>query len=161
MIKLTQIRLYQPEDKEQLIILWLKQQVYHYQLDPEYYPQPSPVMREQISFQIKKFLEDEKSKIVVAEDGGVLLGFAVFIITEDSSIDSKGIFCYLDELFVDETDRGKGIGQRIFSYIENFLEKKGVFCIKVNSAIQNKIAFNFYKKAGFKEKSFSMIKFLK
>lgn len=82
-------------------------------------------------------------KAFVAEDGGRIIGFALYYIRYSTW---KGCRMYLEDLLVTESYRGRGIGRLLFDkLIEEAKEKK--FSGMVWQVLEwNEPGINFYKK---------------
>ncbi len=76
---------------------------------------------------------------------------ALFNLTESFAIFAKGNYVIINELFVVESERGKGIGTEIIHFIEGFSAKKNWQRIDVSSPSHERFdsTFNFYKRHGF------------
>jgi len=59
----------------------------------------------------------------VAEEGGSLVGFAIFLMHE-ATWQAEPI-CYLEDLYVDETIRGKGVGRALIQNLIDLGHQKG------------------------------------
>lgn len=57
----------------------------------------------------------------------------------------------LDDIFVEEDYRGKGIGTKLMSYLVSEAIDKNVVNITLEVRISNEIARNMYKRFGFRE----------
>lgn len=57
----------------------------------------------------------------------------------------------LDDIFVEESYRGKGIGIKLMSYLVSEAIDKNVVNITLEVRVSNEIARNLYKKFGFRE----------
>jgi GNAT superfamily N-acetyltransferase len=84
----------------------------------------------------------------VAEENGVILGFALYYIRYSTW---KGQAMYLEDILVTETARGKGIGKLLMDRLIEEAREKGFSRIIWQVLEWNEPAINFYKKynAGF------------
>ena len=62
----------------------------------------------------------------------------------------QGVEYYLDELYVDPDHQGRGVGTRFLQLIEEDIKKRGLSGIYLETD-NDKLAYGFYKKKGFKE----------
>lgn len=69
----------------------------------------------------------------------------------------KGLIAYLEDAVVHSEYRNKKIGKLIVDYLIELAKEKGCYKIKLDCSKNN---FFFYKKLGFKENGFSMVKSL-
>jgi GNAT superfamily N-acetyltransferase len=79
----------------------------------------------------------------VAEEGNVLLGFALYYIRYSTW---KGQRMYLEDIVVTEAARGKGIGRLLFDKLIEEAKQKAFSGIVWQVLEWNEPAINFYKK---------------
>lgn len=94
------------------------------------------------------------TKIFVAEENGKLLGVATFYLLPNLRHGwHRG---HIEDFYVAETARGKGVGTKIFDAIKNYCKNNNIKVIKLDSAIELEDAHKFYEKNGgkFKEQMF-------
>lgn len=63
--------------------------------------------------ELEKIIEDDKVISVLAESCGEILGLCIVTIRNKSGMVEKKI-AYMDDLCVDESVRGRGIGKKLF-----------------------------------------------
>ena len=80
---------------------------------------------------------------LVAEDNGVVIGFALYYIRYSTW---KGQRMYLEDLLVTEQARGKGIGKLLFDALIQEAKDKNLNGIVWQVLDWNEPAINFYKK---------------
>ncbi len=99
----------------------------------------------------KKFLQDrfkkEDSIIFVVSNKEVLVGFAQ-LYPSFSSVSMKLIWI-LNDLFVDESYRKKGIAKLLISAAENFAKGTGAVRIILSTQVSNTIAQSLYESLGY------------
>lgn len=78
--------------------------------------------------------------------GGNNVGYCVTMKTY--SVEAGGITIWIDELFVLEEYRSKGLGRELFKYIEENGDKK-LRRIRLEVELENGRAISLYKKMGF------------
>ena len=95
---------------------------------------------------------DPEQEIVVAEDDGVICGFAVLhhINKPENSFMKERDFIDIDEFCVDKDHRRKGAASAMVSFIKEFAKEKGFKRIELNMWEFNQNALAFYEAAGFK-----------
>jgi len=93
----------------------------------------------------------------VAEENNEIIGFAIGRIKEKDHkvIDREG---YLEEFFVKEPMRGKGIGTKLFDRIVEEFKIKGCKSIGTDAYATNTKALDYYKKLGFNERVVQLIR---
>lgn len=71
------------------------------------------------------------------------------IIASVFSVEFKGEAAFLDELFIEEEFRGKGIGLKAVEFAEKYAIKKGYKALRLEVEHTNNIARELYNKMGF------------
>lgn len=101
---------------------------------------------------IKVIWNDPEQEIVVAEDDGVICGFAVLhhINKPENPFMKERDFIDIDEFCVDKDHRRKGAASEMVSFIKEFAREKGFKRIELNMWEFNQDALAFYEAAGFK-----------
>jgi GNAT superfamily N-acetyltransferase len=86
------------------------------------------------------------AEVVLAEDAGVPLGFALFFHTFSTFLGQPGI--YLEDLFVVPEARGRGVGRALLAHLARVAEERG--CGRVEWAVLdwNAPAIRFYDSLG-------------
>jgi GNAT superfamily N-acetyltransferase len=86
----------------------------------------------------------------VAEQEGRLIGYllAAFVF----SFEYGGRMAEVDEFFVDEASRGRGIGRRMLETARQALQQAGCAALQLQVADANRQAQNFYSSLGFAPK---------
>ena len=79
----------------------------------------------------------------VAEESGIILGFALYYIRYSTW---KGQAMYLEDILVTESARGKGVGKLLFDRLIDESKEKGFKRIVWQVLEWNDPAINFYKK---------------
>ena len=94
-------------------------------------------------------LNDASKPIFVFDDGGVL-GYAFCQITEvkDNQLLEDIKTLYIDDICVDETVRGQGVGKALYEYILDYARTKGCYNVTLNVWNCNPGAMAFYEKLG-------------
>ena len=142
------IRFAEENELEQVNVLRKQVNVLHVAGKPEVFkPGFGPELRDFI-FAIWK---DPEQKIVVAEEDGVICGFAVIhhIFKAGSPFMKERDFLDIDEFCVDETHRRKGVATQMIEFIKDFAKEKGFHRIELNMWEFNESALAFYEAAGF------------
>ena len=82
-------------------------------------------------------------EIIVAEDGGSIVGMALYYF---GYCTWKGKMLYLDDLVVSEKFRGKGVGKQLFEAVIQEAREQEAKQIRFHVLDWNDPAINFYKK---------------
>ncbi len=100
--------------------------------------------------QLKEIISDDSRPIFAAEEDGRILGYAFCVITEHKNdnilTDIKTL--YIDDLCVDENERGKHIGKALFEHTVNYAKEIGCYNVTLNVWSCNPSAQRFYEKMG-------------
>ena len=94
------------------------------------------------------FSDRPAAEVIIAEDNGKPLGFALFFHNYSTFLAQRGI--YLEDLFVKPEARGKGVGFALLSALARIaLERE---CARLEWAVLdwNQLAIDFYKRIGAK-----------
>ena len=112
--------------------------------------------------ELVEIVKDDNRPIFVAEDDGVVMGYAFCVITDrkDDNVltDIKNL--YIDDLCVDENVRGGHIGTRLYEYVLDFAKKNGFYNVTLNVWAGNDSALKFYEHIGLKVQKIGMEKIL-
>lgn len=94
--------------------------------------------------------DDSRPIFCMADENGRVQGYAFCIflqhIGDNILTDVKTL--YIDDLCVDETLRGKHIGQQLFEYVKAFAKESGCYNLTLNVWSCNESARRFYEKCG-------------
>lgn len=111
--------------------------------------------------ELELIIKNDKTPIFVAVDeSDTVLGYAFCVyeeIKDDKSLmDRKSL--YIDDLCVDENQRGKYIGTHIYEYVLEEARKNGCYHITLNVWTLNESAMKFYEKCGMEPLKITMEK---
>ncbi len=100
---------------------------------------------------LRIILSDPKTPVFAAiDDDGEFAGYC-FCIVEDHSgyVNLHPIkTLYIDDLCVDEGQRGKHVGQQLFEYVKSFAKDNGFYNVTLNVWSCNPGAHKFYEAMG-------------
>lgn len=103
------IRAALPADKQRWLVLW--------QGYLDFYQTELSAEQSELTWQ--RILDPEfNMKCAVALDDGVIVGFTTYNL--QNSTWSENGHCYLEDLFVDSTVRGKGVGRALIEYVKSY-----------------------------------------
>ena len=95
----------------------------------------------------KKVIKDENNILLCFYEDNIIKGF-IFI----KPIKNNNENGYLiDSLYVEEEFRNKSIAKKLIKEAIKYINNKNVKFIEINTLYDNVIAYNIYKKLGFKE----------
>lgn len=102
----------------------------------------------------RKYFEDrlkQKDAVcLVAEEDGQVIGYLVAF-TDTFSFRSRNPICEIENMFIEESYRNKGMGRALVTELKQILKKRGVKRIRVESGSDNEGAIAFYKAMGLKD----------
>jgi len=81
--------------------------------------------------------------------GGEAVGY--FVLTLGYSLEFRGRTAFIDELFIKEGYRGKGIGMRALEFLKDTARELGVTALRLEVERKNASAHGLYRKAGFED----------
>ena len=101
---------------------------------------------------LQALLQDKDRPIFIAEEDGQVLGYGFCILekTRSNPVLMDHFTCYIDDLCVDETLRGRGVGKAIYREIVAFARELGCDSITLNVWSFNENAQKFYESLGLK-----------
>ena len=99
--------------------------------------------------------------VFVAEVDGRIIGHVIVSgNTLRPPLFVHGKEAFIDEIFVEESYRRKGIGTKLLEEAEAWAKKRGIFSIGLFVSTKNKGAFSAYRKSGFFEHHMKMSKII-
>ena len=98
----------------------------------------------------RNLLSEANSYILVAEIEGIIVGFVNF--TTRKTILHRGLSGLIDELIIDKSHRGKGIGKQLLSSAIEKSRQLGCCEVEVSTEKTNIKAREFYRQCGFTER---------
>lgn len=107
-------------------------------------------------------LNDDTKPIFVYEENNIILGYAFCVIidhkNDHSLVNYKSL--YIDDLCVNISTRGKGIGKQLYEYVLDFAKSIGCYNVTLNVWACNDSALKFYGKIGMHVQKIGMEKIL-
>jgi len=106
--------------------------------------------------------KNEDSLILIAECDSQPVGYALGrIYNEDETADNgTGRMGLLDEIFIEDSARGLGIGNKLIDETIKWMKEKGINRVKLHAYSWNTKAKKHYERKGFKEYAVSYEMFL-
>jgi GNAT superfamily N-acetyltransferase len=84
--------------------------------------------------------------VLFAEMDGKVVGFCIYFLTFSSFLARPGI--WLDDLFVDESARGRGAGKALLAYLGKFADQRDYGRVEWVTAAHNAKGLAFYQRNG-------------
>lgn len=110
-----------------------------------------PVFAKDHQERVLKMMEDPEQDVLVEEENGQLLGFAMveYIKREETNNIYAVHEAHIVEIGVDETSQGKGIGTALIQAVKDAAKVRGCRSVQLDVWEFNKSALRFYEKLGF------------
>ncbi len=110
-----------------------------------------PVFAKDHQERVLKMMEDPEQDVLVEEENGQLLGFAMaeYIKREETNSIYAVHGAHIVEIGVDETSQGKGIGTALIQAVKDAAKVRGCRSVQLDVWEFNKSALRFYEKLGF------------
>lgn len=108
--------------------------------------------------ELRALLGDDARPIFVAEREGEVCGYAFCILqrhTADNILTDIRTL-YLDDLCVDESARGQGVGRALFAYVRDYAKRSGCYNLTLNVWACNESALHFYERCGLHPQKFGL-----
>ena len=100
--------------------------------------------------QLLEIFQNPTTPVFVAEEDGLVLGYVFCILQETRG--AKAMFdhttLYIDDLCVDESARGKGVGKILYDYTIDYARSIGCHNVTLHVWEKNPGARTFYEKMG-------------
>lgn len=111
---------------------------------------------------VRALISDQSKPVFVCDDGGKVKGYAICMFKESSgdSLMQDIRTLYIDDICVDESARGKGVGKLLYNAAADFAKASGCYNVTLNVWACNPAAMEFYKKCGLVPQKTTMEKIL-
>lgn len=108
--------------------------------------------------ELSHIIADKSTPVLVAVKGDEVVGHGFCVLKEAGEngvlVNNKSL--YIDDICVDENQRGKHIGSAICGEIMKLASKEGCYNVTLNVWCLNSSAIEFYKSLGFKPQKIVM-----
>lgn len=99
--------------------------------------------------ELEEILLQEQRPVFVAVDGETLLGYAFCVFQQPQGNNMQLVrTLYIDDLCVDEKNRGQHVGKQLYDYVLEYAKKNGCYNVTLNVWACNESARRFYDKCG-------------
>lgn len=112
--------------------------------------------------ELSEIIADDSRPIFVAKEDGKVLGycFCIFQQHRDNNILTDIKTLYIDDLCVDEAERGKHVGTALYNFASEFARENGCYNVTLNVWSCNEGAQKFYEALGMAPQKIYMEKIL-
>lgn len=100
---------------------------------------------------MEEHLASDRSEILVADDGGRVVGYALGTILENPPVVPHQFYGYFSDLAVTASGRRRGIGTRLTEALHAWFRSRRLPYVQVNVAARNDGARAFWRRAGYGE----------
>lgn len=94
-------------------------------------------------------MRDQNSIVLVAEKEGGLVGYCMAYVEKSLPVHKMKEHGYISDVYVDESERGKGLASELVRRMLDFFREKGVKAVQITVAVRNEKAQKFWGKLGF------------
>lgn len=109
---------------------------------------PGPPLPEAYQRAFREVDADPRQHLLVAEVDGRIVGTVVLIIVPNLSYQGRP-WAELENMVVDESHRGRGIGEALVRRAESFARDAGCYKLTLTSSKRRTDAHRFYERLGF------------
>ncbi len=109
---------------------------------------------------LRGHLGKEDKLCLVAEVGGHAVGFLVGSVDLRPGIFMERAYGHISDVYVQEPQRGKGVGKALVTEVMAWFETKRVGRVRLQTDARNTLGFEFWKKLGFQTTVFTMDKLM-
>ena len=150
-----EIRKAAPAEIPQILKLLVQVNMVHHNGRPDLFKGPATKYSEA---ELKRLLQDETRPVFVCMNGDTLLGYAFCILKEvkDDQLLESCKTLYVDDLCVDETSRGNGVGKALMTHAVQYAKDCGCHNVTLNVWSFNEKAMRFYQSFGMHEQRRTM-----
>ncbi|MBT5021662.1 GNAT family N-acetyltransferase [Candidatus Woesearchaeota archaeon] len=111
-----------------------------------------PMSKEGKKYFIKRITKDNGLAILaVDENSGKVAGYLIGAACNAQSHRKKMIVANLENMFVKEEFRSRGIGTKLYNEFLKWSQEKNANRIKVEASAKNDLAIKFYRRQGFED----------
>jgi len=144
------IRPLKANEVDKLLVLWKE-----FMNDPSAIDGPLIIADDENTGKMREFVgklvAEEPRQVLVAEEGGELVGYLIFQKQAKMALRTIRQWGYISDLYVDPSFRSRGIGKALLKRCLAELESLGVSHVRLNVWSENHRAMRLYKESGFRE----------
>ena len=135
------------EDVDTIVELWKQLMDFHQKRDRHFTRSPTgpSIFAKFVTDQIEK----EDSLVLVAEEEGAIVAYCLAITETHSPVFAKPRHAEIIDLFVTESHRQRGIGERLVREVEHWFSQRGIDRIEARVAVRNEVSTHFWRKIGY------------
>lgn len=152
-----EIRRAEKRDIPELLRLLVQVDMVHHGIRPDLFNGPATKYTAE---ELEELLRDDARPVFVLPkgEGGALLGYCFCVLQEHAGdnvlTDIRTL--YIDDLCVDEAERGRGAGERLYRHAVGYARSLGCYNVTLNVWAGNDAAERFYRRMGMKPQKTGM-----
>ncbi|MDQ1593062.1 MAG: hypothetical protein QOG71_3689 [Pyrinomonadaceae bacterium] len=128
----------------------------HYDFDPRRFLAARPRTPSDYASFLGAQLEDADKAVLVADDGGDVIGYAFAAVEGYDYMSLRGPAGVLHDVIVDPEHRGRGVGRLLLEATLAFLRSRGVPRVVLSTAERNEGAQRLFARMGFRRTMIEM-----
>lgn len=148
-IAMNRVRRAQKKDIARIMDLLVQVDMVHHIGRPDIFKGPATKYNET---QLAKIIEDDTTPVFVCvdEDDRVIgHAFCIYKQVKDDNVLTDIRTLYIDDICVDEEERGKHVGTALYEHVMEHAKKEGFYNVTLNVWSCNPQALKFYEALGF------------
>ncbi len=114
----------------------------------------SPVQRDILKHRLTEMFDQNYECFGIYLEDRIVGTFGLWFMTRHYA----GRSCEVDHIYLEEEYRGKGLGGRLFQFIENYSLKKDCETLELNSYVENFPSHKFFMNKGFISRGYHFLK---
>jgi ribosomal protein S18 acetylase RimI-like enzyme len=128
----------------------------HYDFDPKRFLPMTPQTEERYGAFLGGQLDDPDNVLLVAESDGQVLGYTYATVEGYDYMSLRGPAGVLNDIVVDPSYRGRGIGHMLLEATMDELKARGVPRVVLSTAERNEAAQHLFERSGFRRTMIEM-----
>jgi ribosomal protein S18 acetylase RimI-like enzyme len=136
-------------DLPQITKLWLEMMTYHTRFDALFTVADDGV--EKMRQYVRDLMGSKDARVIVADEGGDLLGFAICMFRNYPPVLKKKSCGFISDMAVTAERRRAGLGSQLLEACLEWFRAKGMDRVELSVATGNVVGSNFWRKQGFIE----------
>lgn len=135
------------DDLDSIAALWQELMDFHKALDP-HFTRSSDGHKKFAEFIRGHILSDE-SCVLVGESGGNVVAYCLATVASKPPVFEEKQYGAVFDLAVCESFRRQGIGEQLFTVVQNWFRQKNIHRIEIRVVLSNETSTAFWRKMGF------------
>ena len=153
---MNKVRRAAEKDIERILELLVQVDMAHHNGRPDLFKGPATKYN---ADELKTIINDNETPVFVCEDEtGKVLGhaFCIHKYQKEDNVLTNISTLYIDDICVDETSRGEGVGRSLYNHVLEYAKEKKFYNVTLNVWNCNPGAMKFYETMGMKPQKVTM-----